>query len=151
MPKIADALERESRSVDLVQGDFERLLDRRERKQRNRRIRAGAVGVIVALVTAAFLARSIDVGARAGDPAQAARGRRGAHRERKPARAGSQQWRSAHDLGYVDAPRQRRGPSPAPHGHPITIGSRSDEATDPAAASLWVADPSAARRDGSPR
>ena len=43
MPKIADALERESRSVDLEHGDFERLLDRRERKQRNRRIRAGAV------------------------------------------------------------------------------------------------------------
>ena len=59
MPKIADALERESRSVDLEHGDFERLLDRRERKQRNRRIRAGAVAVIVALAAAAALARSI--------------------------------------------------------------------------------------------
>jgi Tol biopolymer transport system component len=59
MPKIADVLERESRSVDLEQGDFERLLDRRERKQRNRRIRAGVVGVIVALATAAALARSL--------------------------------------------------------------------------------------------
>ena len=59
MPRIADALERESRSVDLEQGDFERLLGRRERKQRNRRIRAGAVGVIVALVAATFLARSL--------------------------------------------------------------------------------------------
>ena len=49
MPRIADVLERESRTVDLEQGDFERLLGRRERKQRNRRIRAGAVGVIVAL------------------------------------------------------------------------------------------------------
>src|SRR4051794_14825030 len=61
MSKIADALERESRTIDLEQGDFERLLHRRERKQRNRRIRAGAVGVIVALLTAAFLARSMAV------------------------------------------------------------------------------------------
>ena len=56
MPRIADALERESLAVDLEHGDFERLLDRRERKQRNRRIRAGAVGIIVALATAAALA-----------------------------------------------------------------------------------------------
>ena len=49
MPRIAEVLERESMRVDLEQGDFERLLSRRERKQRNRRIRAGAVGVIVAL------------------------------------------------------------------------------------------------------
>ena len=59
MPRIADALDRESHSVDLEHGDFERLLDRRERKQRNRRIRAGAVAVIVALAAAAALARSI--------------------------------------------------------------------------------------------
>jgi len=59
MPRIADALERESRTVDLEQDGFERLLARRERKQRNRRIRAGAVAVIVALATAAALARSI--------------------------------------------------------------------------------------------
>jgi len=59
MPRISDALERESRTVDLEQGDFERLLARRERKQRNRRIRAGAVGVIVALATAAVLARTL--------------------------------------------------------------------------------------------
>ena len=58
MPRIADALDRESQSVDLEQGDFERLLERRERKQRNRRIRAGAVAVIVALATAALLVRS---------------------------------------------------------------------------------------------
>ena len=60
MPKIVDALERESRTVDLEQGDFERLLARRERKQRNRRIREGVVGVIVALATAAILVRAID-------------------------------------------------------------------------------------------
>src|SRR3954468_9077927 len=59
MPRIADALERESQSVDLEQGDFERLLGRRERKQRNSRIRAGAVAVIVALATAAFLVLAI--------------------------------------------------------------------------------------------
>jgi len=59
MPRIADALERESRTVDLEQDGFERLLARHERKQRNRRIRAGVVAVIVALATAAALARSI--------------------------------------------------------------------------------------------
>ena len=59
MPRIADALERESRTVDLGQGDFERLLARRERKHRNRRIRAGVVSVIVALATAALLGRSL--------------------------------------------------------------------------------------------
>jgi Tol biopolymer transport system component len=59
MPRIADALERESRTVDLEQGDFERLLGRRERKQRNQRIRAGAVGVIVALAAGIFLVRTL--------------------------------------------------------------------------------------------
>lgn len=59
MPRIADVLERESRTVDLEQGDFERLLGRRERKQRNRRIRAGAVGVIVALAMGIILVRSL--------------------------------------------------------------------------------------------
>ena len=59
MPKIADALERESRTVDLQQGDFERLLGRRERKDRNRRIRAGAVGVIVALAMGLVFVRSL--------------------------------------------------------------------------------------------
>ena len=59
MPRIADVLERESRTVDLEQGDFERLLGRRERKQRNRRIRAGALGVIVALTMGMILMRSL--------------------------------------------------------------------------------------------
>jgi len=59
MPKIADVLERESRTVDLEQGDFERLLARRDRRRRNRRIRAGIVGVIVALATGMLLARSL--------------------------------------------------------------------------------------------
>ena len=59
MPRIADALERESRTVDLERGDFERLLGRRERKQRNRRIRAGALGVIVALAMGLALVESV--------------------------------------------------------------------------------------------
>jgi Tol biopolymer transport system component len=59
MPRIADALERESRTVDLEQGGFERLLARRERRLRNRRIREGVVAVIVALAAAAALARTI--------------------------------------------------------------------------------------------
>ena len=59
MPRIADVLERESRTVDLEQGDFERLLGRRELKERNRRIRAGALGVIVAIATGLVLARSL--------------------------------------------------------------------------------------------
>jgi Tol biopolymer transport system component len=59
MPRIADALERESGTVDLERGDFERLLGRRERKQRNRRIRAGAVGVSVALVMGIIVVRSL--------------------------------------------------------------------------------------------
>jgi Tol biopolymer transport system component len=59
MPRIADVLERESRTVDLEQGDFERLLGRRERKERNQRIRAGALGVIVALATGIVLVRSL--------------------------------------------------------------------------------------------
>ena len=59
MPRISDVLEHESRTVDLERGDFERLLGRREREQRNRRIRAGAVGVIVALATGLVLVRSL--------------------------------------------------------------------------------------------
>ena len=59
MPRIPDVLERESRTVDLEPGDFERLLHRRERKQRSRRIRAGALGVIVALAVGTLLVRSL--------------------------------------------------------------------------------------------
>jgi WD40 repeat protein len=66
MPEIADVLERESRTVDLEPGDFDRLLVRRERQQRNRRIRAGAVGVFVALAAGFVLVRSLTSD---GDPA----------------------------------------------------------------------------------
>src|ERR1044071_5569216 len=59
MPRIADVLDRESRTIELEPGDFERLLGRRQRKERNRRIRAGAVGVIVALATGIVLVHSL--------------------------------------------------------------------------------------------
>jgi hypothetical protein len=59
MPRIADVLERESRSVELEPGDFERLLGRRERKQRDRRIRAGVVGVLVVFAAGFVLVRSL--------------------------------------------------------------------------------------------
>ncbi|HYZ13998.1 MAG TPA: hypothetical protein VFA08_10400 [Actinomycetota bacterium] len=59
MPRIADVLERESRTVDLERGDFERLLGRRERKERNRQILAGALGVILALAMGIVLVRSL--------------------------------------------------------------------------------------------
>ena len=68
MPRIADVLERESRTVDLERGDFERLLGRRERKQRNRRIGGGAVGVIVALVMGIIFVRSLTSGRVPADP-----------------------------------------------------------------------------------
>ena len=84
MPKIADALERESRTVDLEHGDFERLLDRRERKQRNRRIRAGAVGVIVALAIGHRPRPLADLGPDSGDPPVEPRGRRRRRRGPSP-------------------------------------------------------------------
>ena len=68
MPRMPDVLEGASRSVDLEQGDFERLLGRRERKQRNRRIRAGVLGVVVALVTGAILVRSLTLDSIPADP-----------------------------------------------------------------------------------
>ena len=68
MPRIANALERESRTVDLEPGDFERLLGRRERKQRNRRIRAGSLGVIIALAMGLALVRSLTFEGIPADP-----------------------------------------------------------------------------------
>src|SRR5262245_16659724 len=59
MSRIADVLERESTTVDLEQGDFERLLGRRERKERNRRISAGVLGVIVALAVGFVLVKAL--------------------------------------------------------------------------------------------
>jgi hypothetical protein len=53
----------------LPEGSFERLSLRRERKQRNRRIRAGALGVIVALATGIVLVRSLTSRGVPADPA----------------------------------------------------------------------------------
>lgn len=66
MPDIRDLLEGESRSVDLEPGDFERLLRRRERLQRNRRISGGVGGISVALVTGLVLARLLGAGGGGG-------------------------------------------------------------------------------------
>ena len=62
MPRVAELLDRESETVDLEPGDFERLLRRRERKQRNRRLRAGVLAFVVVLSTAAILLRSFAAG-----------------------------------------------------------------------------------------
>lgn len=78
MPRIEDVLERESRTVDLEPGDFERLLDRRERKERNRRIRAGTLGVIVALAVGIIVVRSLTSGPPVDRTAQPAPGVSGA-------------------------------------------------------------------------
>src|SRR5512134_3245546 len=66
MPDIRDLLEGESRSVDLEPGDFERLLRRRERLQRDRRIIGGVGGISVALVTGLVLARLLGAGGGGG-------------------------------------------------------------------------------------
>jgi Tol biopolymer transport system component len=58
MPSVAELLERESTTVDLEGDHLERLLRRRDRKRRNERVRAGALAVILALLTFAALARA---------------------------------------------------------------------------------------------
>ena len=55
-------LERESQRFTQTDGAFERLLGRRERRQRTRRIRAGALGVIVALAMGLVFVRSLTSG-----------------------------------------------------------------------------------------
>jgi Tol biopolymer transport system component len=54
------SVERAAERFHLPDGSFERLSLRRDRKQRNRRIRAGALGIIVALAMGAVLVRSIE-------------------------------------------------------------------------------------------
>jgi Tol biopolymer transport system component len=56
------SVERAAERFHLPEGSFERLALRRERKHRNRQIRAGAVGAIVALATGIFLVRSLASG-----------------------------------------------------------------------------------------
>jgi hypothetical protein len=58
MPNLAELLDRESQRVDLEPGDFDRLVRRRDQKLRNRRIRAGALALVVTLATAAILLRA---------------------------------------------------------------------------------------------
>lgn len=62
MHRVGELLDRESQTVDLEHGDFERLLRRRERKQRNRRLGAGALALVVTLLAAAILLRSFAAG-----------------------------------------------------------------------------------------
>ena len=59
MPNVADLLSRESETVDLEPGNFERLLRRRDRKRRNQRIGAGALAIIVALASFVALTRAL--------------------------------------------------------------------------------------------
>jgi WD40 repeat protein len=59
---VIDERELISRAVDVQappEPSFERLLIRRDRKRRNQRIRAGALGIIVALATGMILVRSL--------------------------------------------------------------------------------------------
>jgi Tol biopolymer transport system component len=53
------SVERAAERFRLPEGSFERLMLRRDRKDRDRRIRAGAVGIIVALATGIVLGRSL--------------------------------------------------------------------------------------------
>ena len=51
MPSVGELLERESQTVDLERDHFERLMRRRDRKQRNRRIGALIVAAVLAIAT----------------------------------------------------------------------------------------------------
>jgi hypothetical protein len=66
MSNLADLLERESRTVDLEPGDFERLTRRRDRRRRNQRVAAGVLGIAVFALAAFGLARVLGSG---GTPA----------------------------------------------------------------------------------
>jgi hypothetical protein len=69
MSNLAELLERESRTVDLESGDFERLARRRERKQRNQRVAAGVLGIAVfALAAIGFVRLLGSEGTPAVDP-----------------------------------------------------------------------------------
>src|SRR3989304_2764491 len=69
MPNVAELLERESRTVDLDPGDFERLTRRRDRKRRNQRVAAGVLGIAVFALAAIGFARLLgSAGTPAGNP-----------------------------------------------------------------------------------
>jgi hypothetical protein len=69
MSNVAELLERESQTVDLEPGDFERLTSRRDRKRRNQRVAAGVLGVaVVALAAVGFVRLLGSEGTPATDP-----------------------------------------------------------------------------------
>jgi hypothetical protein len=51
MPSVRELLERERQTVDLEGDHFERLMRRRDRKQRNRRVGALLVAAVLAIAT----------------------------------------------------------------------------------------------------
>jgi Tol biopolymer transport system component len=67
MPSVSELLERESRTVDLEPGDFERLVRRRDRKRRNQRIGVGVLAIILALMSFVALTRAFRTGERPAD------------------------------------------------------------------------------------
>ena len=67
MPSVSELLERESTTVDLEPGDFERLIRRRDRKRRNRRLGAVALAIILALVSFVALTRAFRTAERPAD------------------------------------------------------------------------------------
>ena len=58
MPSVAELLEREGQTVDLEPGNFERLIQRRDRKARNRRIATAMLAIVIALASFAVLMRA---------------------------------------------------------------------------------------------
>ena len=68
MPSISELLERESTTVDLEPGDFERLIRRHDRKRRSKRIAAGVVGIAV-FVAAVWIVTSVGSFNRTQQPA----------------------------------------------------------------------------------
>jgi Tol biopolymer transport system component len=73
MPSLPDLLERESRTVALQPDSFERLIRRRDRKRRNQRIGAGALAIILALVSFVALTRAFRTAERPADEPTPAR------------------------------------------------------------------------------
>ena len=119
MPNVSELLERASTTVDLAPGDFERLLRRRDRKRRNRRLSAGALAIVVALVSFVALTRAFRTGER---PA-------GQTPPPKPQGIFSEVggWIAYGDedgIWAVDpiAPRQPEWPDPAEHGNGDAAG-----------------------------
>ena len=67
MPNVRELLERESTTVDLEHGHFERMLRRRDRKRRNQRIAAGAIGIVIVLLGLLTVARAINTAEQPAD------------------------------------------------------------------------------------